>query len=121
MVSFRRIKPEEIEEAKRLAKEQLPWSAEPQWNSVYVRMDDDVLTGFVGFQLRTVVEPLYANTPRVANELITWADGFLNTYNQYEFVVPDCNERFQKVLENHFGLEGKRELPGKIYFVKRDK
>lgn len=121
MVCFRLIKPEEIEEAQRAIKDQLPWAGEPQWNSVYVRTEDDVLTGFVGFQMKVVVEPLYANTPRVANELITWADGFLNTYNQYEMFVPDCNPRFQQVLENHFGLTGKRELPGKIYFVRRDK
>ena len=121
MIQCRLIKPEELEEAKRVLKEQLPWVGEPAWGSVYVRLEDGVLTGFVGFQTRVVVEPLYAETPKAAHELIAWADGYLNQYPQYEFIVPDRNEKFQRVIENHYGIEGERELPGKIYFIKRDK
>lgn len=118
MIRYRLIKPEEIADAKAKWKKDFDWAAEPQWEAVWVREQNGEITGFVGFQQRIVVEPLWADNPFAAADLIAWVDGALNTYKEYEFQVPDDNERFQRLIEGRYGVEGHKEKPHKVYQVK---
>ncbi len=117
-VSFHPIKPEEIEEARSKCAQDLPWAAEPQWDGVWILRDNGEM-GFFGLQTRRIVEPLYGDSPRITRSLIDRADTLLiaNGIRNWEFFVPDVNPKFQQTLERHYGLEGKRQLPGKYYFI----
>jgi len=118
-ISFRKIKPEEIAGCQAKFAEKYPWAGTPQWEGVYVYVEDGQVVGFVGFQFRVVVEPLYADSPRVTQALVERADTLLLSYKEYEFVVNDSNEKFQQLLENHYGLKGEVEPPHKVYFVRK--
>lgn len=118
MISFRRIRLDEVAECSQKWQEKYPDLAEPRWESVWVREDSGKVTAFFGLQQRLVVEPLYADSPRALQETIPYIDGLLSGYKEYEFVVLNNNNKFQAVLENHYGLKGEAEPPHRIYFVR---
>lgn len=116
---YRPIKQEEIPIAKEMLALHYPWVAEPDWTGIWVRDEEGRMTGFVGFQRPVIVEPMWCESASAARDLMNWVDGSLSPFKEYEFFVADNNGTFQRAVEKHFGLEGKRELPGNHYFVKR--
>lgn len=122
MVSFRLIKPEEVEEAERLFSEKYPWAGLPNWNSTSVRVQDGKITGLVDIQQRITVGNLVAFDDSVLTTigLIERVDQVLQQFQEYEFIVPDKNEKFQKFLLEKYGLEGEVEVPHKLYRVIRE-
>lgn len=122
MVSFRLIKPEEVEEAKRLFSEKYPWAALPNWKSTSVRVQDGKLTGLVDVQHRITVGNLVAFDDSVLTTigLIERVDQLLQQFQEYEFIVPNDNENFQRFLLEKYGLEGEVEVPHKLYRVIRE-
>lgn len=119
MRTFRKIRPEEVAACKEKFDAAYPWGAEPRWEGVWALVDDGAIIGFVGFQTRTLVEPLYAESPSAAYAMCYLADGALHAVNEYEWFIPDNNPRMQHAVERQFGIEGFRELPGKIYQMNR--
>lgn len=119
MTRVRKVRPEEVPVLREKFSAKWPWAAEPQWNGVFVLERDGIVRGFVGFQVRLLVEPLYAEDALTARDLIVWTDGRMGD-NDYEFFVADENEPFGKAVEKHFGIEGHREVPGLTYQVKRE-
>ena len=121
MRTFRKILPDEVALCKQKFEATYPWGAEPRWEGVWVMLDDGEIVSFCGFQTRTLVEPLYAESASAAKDMCVWADGALHAVNEYEFFVPDRSPKFQHAMEHHFGLEGYREIPGKIYQINRSR
>ena len=119
MRTYRNIRPEEVAECKAKFDAAYPWGAEPRWEGVKVLVEDGEIIGFVGFQTRILVEPLYAESTSAAYALCYLADGSLQAVNEYEWFIPDNNLRMQHAVERQFGIEGFRELPGKIYQMNR--
>ena len=121
-VNFRPVKPDEIAELAKRFSERYPWAAEPAWTGVWVLEENGKIEGFVGFQQRLVVEPLFSESPRVTRSLIDRLDTLItaNRIREYEFIVPDQNQPMQETLERHYGLKGEVEIPHKIFLVKRD-
>ena len=119
MRTYRNIRPEEVAECKAKFDAAYPWGAEPRWEGVKVLVDDGKIIGFVGFQTRILVEPLYAESPSAAYAICYLADGSLQAVNEYEWFIPDNNPRMQHAVERQFGIVGYRELPGKIYRMDR--
>jgi len=122
MVCFRLIKPDEVEEAERLFSEKYPWAALPNWKSTFVRVQDGKLTGLVDIQQRITVGNLVAFDDSVLTTigLIERVDQSLQQFQEYEFIVPNDNENFQKFLLEKYGLEGEVEVPHKLYRVIRE-
>ena len=123
MVSFRLIKPDEVEEAERLFSEKYPWAALPNWPTTYVKVKDDKIVGLYDIQTKIIIGSLvsFDNSPITTTELIAHADGRLTAagIQQYEFIVPDENPKAQKFLEKRYGLEPREEIKHKIYFVRK--
>lgn len=118
MTRIRKIQPEEIPALHEKFKAKWPWAAEPAWAGVRVLERDGEIVGFVGFQVRLLVEPLFAETPYDALLLMVHADARMGDQD-YEFFVADENEAFGKTIEKHFGIKGYREIPGKVYQVRQ--
>lgn len=123
MIRF--IKEEEISSEQAKYKEKYPWAAEPYWPGVLVVVDNTTgqIVGRAEIQSRVLVGMLDADSPAAVHETIAAVDGWLAGRNvsQYEFIVPNGNERFQKAIEKHYGYAQQEVSPSKIFFVKRDK
>ena len=78
------------------------------------------VVALVEFDTRICVNTLDADSPCAALEIISWADGFLASFPQWEFLVPDTNVRMQEVLRKHYGLEGEVEVPHRVYIIRRE-
>ncbi len=122
MVSFRRIKPEEIKQASDKFTEKYPWASQPNWLGVVVKVRDGEILGLYDLQLRATIGNLvnFDNSPVTVCELAAHADSQLLAYKEYEWIVPNQNESMQRFLEKRYGLEGEEEIPHKIYIMKRD-
>jgi hypothetical protein len=122
MVSYRRIKPEEIKQASDKFVEKYPWAAAPNWLGVVVKVKDGEILGLYDLQVRATIGNLvnFDNSPVTVCELAAHADSQLINHKEYEWIVPNQNESMQKFLEKHYGLEGEEEIPHKIYIIKRD-
>ena len=118
-VRYRKLLPEEVSQQRDKFKNKYPWAAEPNWSSVWCRVEGGEITAIADVQLKVLVANLDADSPEAAYGIINWVDGMLNTYVQYEFEVPNSNERFQSALEKHFGLKASPEFPRKLYIVNR--
>ena len=77
------------------------------------------IVALVEFDSRVCVNTLDAESPRAALEIISWADGFLASFPQWEFLLPDANKRMQEALRKHYGLEGEVEVPHRVYLIRR--
>jgi len=122
MVSFRKIKPEEILQAALKFAQKYSWAASPNWESVYVKVRDGEILGLYDLQVRATIGNLvnFDNSPVTVCELAAHADSQLINYKEYEYIVPNQNESMQRFLEKHYGLVGEEEVPHKIYVMKRD-
>ncbi len=120
MTEFRLIKESEIEEARQLHLDIYPWAPEPNWKSTYVLIEEDSIKGFFDINMRYTVNNLYAADKITGIRMLDRADTLLMNMD-YEFFVPDHNQTMQEFLKGRHGLEGKKELPGLLYQVKRGK
>ena len=120
MTQFRLIRIEEIDEARVLHKSVYPWAPEPNWPATYVLVESGEIKGFFDINIRYTVNNLYAKDKITGIRMLDRADTMLMNVD-YEFFVPDHNENMQEFLEERHGLEGKRELEGKYYQVKRER
>jgi hypothetical protein len=120
-VCYRPIREDEIPFCRTVLNSEYPWVAEPDWKGIWVREESGRISAFVGFQRPVIVEPMWAEDGSSAIDMMNWIDGALSITGQYEFFVADENKKFQKIAEGHFGFEGKAEVPGKHYFVTRNK
>ncbi len=77
------------------------------------------ITAIVEFDTRVCVNVLDADSPLATVEIISFADGYLANYPQWEFLIPDTNKRMQDALLKHWGLEGEVEPPHKVYIIRR--
>ena len=125
---FRRIYVDEITEAHDKLKAKYPSGSLPDWRNVWVQVESvegcefskqEKILALVEFDQRTCINTLDADNPIAALEVISWADGYLGDYPQYEFQVPDTNTRMQKALLRHFGLAGEVEPPHRVYIIRR--
>lgn len=119
-VSYRKVRAAEVPELWRKMKEKYPWAAEPAWEGVYVKTVGGQIRAMWGLQQKCQVEPLDADEPIDARDAIAGIAIALamTGIKQFEFFVPNENERFQQAIEKHYGIEGHTEMPGKYYFVK---
>lgn len=120
MTQFRLIKDSEIEEARQLHLDVYPWAPEPNWSQTYVLVEEDEIKGFFDINMRYTVNNLYAKDKITGIRMLDRADTLLMNVD-YEFFVPNHNENMQEFLEERHGLEGKKELEGLLYQVKRGK
>ncbi len=120
---FRRIYENEIEAAHNKLKAKYPNGALPDWRNVWVQVESiekqEKILALVEFDSRVYVNVLDADSPLATVEIISWADGYLANYPQWEFLVPDANVKMQDALWKHWGLEGEVEPPHKVYIVRR--
>ena len=120
-IRYRRIHEDEIPAQKEKFASKYPWAPEPNWAVVWVRTENDSITGMVEVQQRVLVATLDADNVMAARDLIAWVDGALSMYNSYEFMVPNSNVSFQEIIERHYGVEdANNKLPCKLYIVDRD-
>ena len=77
------------------------------------------IIALVEFDTRTCLTTLDANSPSAALEIISWADGFLASFPQWEFLVPNTNKRMQQALWKHYGLKGEVEPAHRVYIIRR--
>ncbi len=120
---FRRIYVDEIDAAHDKLKARFPNGALPDWRNVWVQVESiekqEKILALVEFDSRVYVNVLDADSPLATVEIISWADGYLANYPQWEFLVPDANVKMQDALWKHWGLEGEVEPPHKVYIVRR--
>ena len=125
---FRRIYMDEIEAAQDGLQAKYPNCAIPDWRNVWVQVGSvedceggkqEKILALVEFEQRTCINTLYADNPIAALEVISWSDGFLANFEQYEFAVPESNEQMRRALLRHYGLEGEVEPPCRVYIVRR--
>lgn len=121
---LRKIREDEIpaERDRYLAK--YPWAGEPNWASVMVLTNkNDKVVGMAEVQVRPLVASLDADRPADVKALVDAIDGYLAGagISQYEFIVPNQNEKFQRMIDKHYGYTSVEELPSRVYFVRRGK
>ncbi len=120
---FRRIYVDEIDAAHDKLKARFPNGALPDRRNVWVQVESiekqEKILALVEFDSRVYVNVLDADSPLATVEIISWADGYLANYPQWEFLVPDANVKMQDALWKHWGLEGEVEPPHKVYIVRR--
>ena len=119
-IDFKLVPAADIERAKELFRERLPYEdiPDPDWNALWGRYEDGVLTDFVGLQYRIVVEPGVFSSVRGAREMSIWVDGALNG-KDYEFVVDDRNEIFGRMVVEHYGFEPEPQMPHRLFVRRR--
>jgi len=119
-IDFKRVPPEDVERAKELFHERLPYEdvAEPDWNALWGRYEEGLLTDFVGLQHRIVVEPGVFTSVRGAREMSIWIDGALSG-KDYEFVVDNRNEIFGRMVTEHYGFTPEPEHPHRLFVRRR--
>lgn len=129
MIDYKPIRQDEdlLRQAKLIWAEKYPEYPEPDWPSVFVRTEDGKVRGMIGYQYRVLVSLLDADEPLIASEMIARADQQLSDWGVrwYEFSTDSQNERMQRCLEKHYGLEpfGEFSVDGrksKVYMVKKD-
>lgn len=119
---FRKIRPEEIPEAREKFSRAYPWAPEPQWDGVSVKVRDGEVVAMYELQYRVLVNNFYAKTPADARDTMYDVDAVLRTAGiaQYELLVPKENERLIKALRR-FGLTPfEHERPHVLFVVRRD-
>ena len=120
---FRRIYVDELAEAHNKLKAKYPNCALPDWRNVWVQVESiekqEKILALVEFEQRTCINTLDADNPIAALEVISWADGYLANFEQYEFAVPESNEQMRRALLRHYGLEGEVEPPHRVYVIRR--
>ena len=118
---IRLIKPEEIPTQLAKFKSKYPWAPDPQWEGVLVKTNGDGnIVAIAELQQRVLIATLDGDTPRYTDEMMAAVDGWLarGNINQYEFEVPEANERMIKFLEGN-GLKPTERAAYRMYVVKR--
>ena len=123
---FRRIYAKETKAEFIRLRAKYPNCAEPDWRNCWVLIESikkpklrEKILALVEFEQRTCINTLDADNPTAALEVISWSDGYLANFEQYEFAVPASNKQMHKALLRHYGLEGEVEPPHRVYVIRR--